>query len=60
MATNGEALYRVGVTREEPAGVAWSHVRSDLLFQVHNYGPLIGYSLVMLTSDWLLSGNAFL
>ena len=34
VATNGEALYRVGVTREEPAGVAWSHVRSDLLFQV--------------------------
>jgi len=33
VATNGEALYRMGVTRDCPAGVGWSHVRSDTLFQ---------------------------
>ena len=38
VATNGEALYRVGVTRDTPAGVAWSHVRSDVLYQSVSIG----------------------
>ena len=38
VATNGEALYRVGVTRETPAGLAWSHVRSDVMFQSVSLG----------------------
>ena len=33
VATSGEAVYRVGVTREEPAGAAWSTVQADILFQ---------------------------
>ena len=33
VATNGEALLRVGVNRDEPGGLAWNHVRSDVLFQ---------------------------
>ena len=49
VATNGEALFRVGVTRETPGGQAWSHVRSDLVFQsvsVGEYGEV-----------WLVSGE---
>ena len=38
VATNGEALFRVGVNRETPAGLAWSHVRSDLVFQSVSVG----------------------
>ena len=38
VATNGEALFRVGVTRDTPAGLAWSHVRSDVMFQSVSVG----------------------
>ena len=49
VATNGEALYRMGVTRDCPAGVGWSHVRSDTLFQ----GVTIGTD----GSVWLVSSE---
>ena len=38
VATSGEAVYRVGVTREEPAGAAWSTVQADILFQSVSIG----------------------
>ena len=38
VATNGEALYRLGVSREQPAGEAWCHVRSDVLYQSVSIG----------------------
>ena len=49
VATNGEALYRMGVTRDCPAGVGWSHVRSDTLFQ----GVTVGAD----GSVWLVSSE---
>jgi len=49
VATNGEALYRIGVSRDCPAGVAWSHVRSDTLFQ----GVTIGTD----GNVWLVSSD---
>ena len=38
VATTGEALVRLGVTPEQPGGEAWSHVRSDVLFQSVSVG----------------------
>ena len=54
VATNGDALLRVGVTRECPEGTAWSHVRSDVLFQSVTIGTDC--------SVWLVSseGRVFL
>jgi len=34
VATNGDVLVRQGVTRDCPEGSAWTHVASDILFQV--------------------------
>jgi len=49
VATNGEALYRIGVTRDTPGGVGWSHIRSDTLFQ----GVTVGTD----GSVWLVSSE---
>jgi tectonin beta-propeller repeat-containing protein 1 len=34
VATNGEVVVRQGVTRDCPEGTVWTHVASDVLFQV--------------------------
>ena len=38
VATNGEALLRQGVTRDNGEGTGWTHIRSDALFQSVSMG----------------------
>jgi len=54
VATNGEVLLREGVTKQCAEGTAWTHVRSDVLFQ----GVTVGTD----GSVWLVSaeGRVFL
>ena len=40
VATNGEVVVRQGVTRDCPDGTAWTHVASDILFQVSYLLPV--------------------
>lgn len=50
IANNGDALYRKGVTKMNPAGTSWEHITA-------NNQPLISISLSKATGVWAIGRN---
>lgn len=50
IASNGDALYRRGVTKSNPAGTSWEHI-------VANNQPLVSISLSKVTGVWAIGRN---
>lgn len=52
IASNGDALYRRGVTKSSPAGSTWEHI-------VANNQPLTSISLSKATGVWAIGRNGW-
>lgn len=50
IASNGDALYRRGVTKSNPSGTSWEHI-------VANNQPLVSISLSKATGVWAIGRN---
>lgn len=50
IASNGDALYRRGVTKSSPAGSSWEHI-------VENNQPLVSISISKSNGVWAIGRN---